>query len=80
MGLVRLSGQSGVAGRCHPERPAEMPVQVALIEEPGRLRDLSDGNPALKHPPRDSDPVAELGSGAAASRTPCETTVTAGGD
>jgi hypothetical protein len=35
-------------------------MQVALIEEPGRRRDLSDGDPAFKHPPRDSDSVGEL--------------------
>ena len=60
VGLVRLSGQTGVAGRCDPERPAEVPMQVALVEEPGRLRHLGDGNPALEHPPRVSDAVGEL--------------------
>jgi hypothetical protein len=79
MCLVRLSGQSGVAGGCHPERAAEVPVQVALIEESGRLRDLGDGNPALEHPPRDSDPVGELEAMRRHPCTRCETTVTGGG-
>jgi hypothetical protein len=35
-------------------------VQVALVEEPRRLRHLGDTDPALEHPPRDPDPVGEL--------------------
>jgi len=35
-------------------------VEVALVEEPGRLRGLGDGNAALEHLPRDSKAVGEL--------------------
>jgi hypothetical protein len=31
-----------------------------MVEEPGRLRDVGNCNPALEHPPCDSDAVGEL--------------------
>jgi hypothetical protein len=34
-------------------------MQVALVEEPGRLGDLGDGDGALEHLPRDADPLGE---------------------
>jgi hypothetical protein len=35
-------------------------MQVALVEEPGRLGDLGDGDAALEHLTRDADPLSEL--------------------
>src|SRR5215204_6411067 len=58
--LVRLSGQTGVAGGGHPERLAEVAVEVALVDESGLERDLGDWDAALEHPARGSDSTREL--------------------
>jgi hypothetical protein len=35
-------------------------VKMALVEEPGRLRDLGDRHPALEHPAGGPDPMGKL--------------------
>src|SRR5215208_5215852 len=58
--LVRLSGQTGVAGGGHPERLAKVAVEVALVDESGLQRNLGDRHAALEHPAGGANSTREL--------------------
>jgi hypothetical protein len=58
--LVRLSGRTCVLSRSHPERLAEVAVEMALVKEPGLQRNLGDRDAALEHPTGDTDSTCGL--------------------